>query len=84
MLLNIKFLADWLAIRIRKQKQVDTNTTRENRLRVDHDYAVGDQVLITDKDIHSKLDSPTKDPYETVQIYIYIYIYTVLPAYQKR
>ena len=62
--MNIEFIADWEAIRLRKQKQVNTNTARENRLRVDHDYAVGDKVLITDKDIHRKLNCPTKGPYE--------------------
>ena len=69
MLLNIKFLADWEAIRLRKQKQVDTNTARENRLRVDHDYAVGDKVLLTDKDVNRKLNCPTKGPYEIKQVY---------------
>ena len=47
MLLNIKFLADWESIWLRKQNQVDTNTVRENRLRVEHDYAVCDKVLLT-------------------------------------
>ena len=69
MLLNIKFLADWETIRLRKQKQVDTSTARENRFRVDHDYAVGDKVLLTDKDVHRKLNCPTKGPYEITQVY---------------
>ena len=69
MMLNIKFIADWEAIRLRKQKQVDKDTEKENSLRVDHDYAVGDKVLITDKDIDRKLNCPTKGPYEVIQIY---------------
>ena len=30
MLLNVKFIADWEAIRLRKQKVIDTNNAREN------------------------------------------------------
>ena len=69
MMLNIKLIADWEAIRLRKQKQVDKDTDKENSLRVDYDYAVGDKVLITDKDIDRKLNCPTKGPYEIIQIY---------------
>ena len=72
MLLNIKFIDEWEAIRLRKQKHVDANTTRENRLRVDHDYTVEDKVLTTDKEIHKKLNCHTKGPikYQTEIIYV--------------
>ena len=69
MQLNIKFLADQEATMLRKRKQIHTNTTRENSLRVDHDYEVGDKVLTIHKDIHRKLNSPTKGSYEIVRIY---------------
>ena len=69
MLLDMKFLADWEAIRLRKQKDVDKNNSKENSLRVPHDYQVGDKVLVTDKDIHRKLNCPTKGPYSIVQVY---------------
>ena len=68
-LLNIKFIADWDSIRLRKQNQVDTHTVGENRLRIQHDYAVGDKVLITDKGIHRRLNCNTKGPYEISQIH---------------
>ena len=42
---------------------VDENNSKENSLRVPHDYQVGDKVLVTDKDIHRKLNCPTKGPY---------------------
>ena len=64
-----KFIADWESIRLRKQNQVDTNSVRENRLRVHHDYAVGDKVLITDKGIHRRLNCNTRGPYEISQIH---------------
>ena len=77
MLLNIKFIADWETIRLRKQKDVDRNKERErererereNSLRVDHDYHIGDKVLVTDNDIHRKLNCPTKGPYNIIQVY---------------
>ena len=53
-LLNIKVRADWETTMIRKYKQVDTNTVKQNSHRVDHNYTVGKIILITDKDIHRK------------------------------
>ena len=69
MLLNIKFMADWEMIRLGKQKDVDRNNDRENSLRVDHDYHIGDKVLVTDNDIQCKLNCPTKEPYNIIQVY---------------
>ena len=69
MLLNLKFVADWEAIKLRKQRDVDNNNSRENSLRIHHDYQVDDKVLITSNDIHLKLNCPTKDPYPIVQVY---------------
>ena len=69
MLLDMKFIADWEAIRLRKQRDVDKNNSKENSLRVPHDYQVGDKVLVTDKDIQRKLNCPTKGPYSIVQVY---------------
>ena len=51
MLLNLKFVADWEAIKLRKQRDVDKNNSRENSLRIHHEYQVGDKVLITSNDI---------------------------------
>ena len=46
MLFDIPFLADWNKIGDYRQQQTDLNTQRENKTRVDHDYKVGDKVLI--------------------------------------
>ncbi len=69
MLLNIKFIADWEAIMLRKQDLIDKNNTRENSLRVDYDYQVGDLVLITSNDITRKLNCPAKGPFRIIQVY---------------
>ena len=70
MLLNVKFIADWEAIRLRKQSIINKNNHRDNNLWVDYyDYQVGDQVLITSKYITRKLNCPTKGPFKIIQVY---------------
>ena len=56
MLLNLKFVNDSRATRLRKQKDVDKNKKEGNSLRINHDYQVGDEVLITSNDIHSNTE----------------------------
>ena len=48
---------------------MDKNNSKENSLRIHHDYQGGDKVLITSNDIHRKLNFPTKGPYPIVQVY---------------
>ena len=69
MRLIFKFVADWEAIRLRKQKDADKMNSRENSLRIHHDYQVNDKVLITSNDIYRKLNCPIKGPYPIVQVY---------------
>jgi hypothetical protein len=57
MLFDIPFLADWKKIGDYRQRQTDRNTARENRLRVDWDYKVGDQVLLRKEGILRKGES---------------------------
>ena len=71
MLLNLKFVANCEAIRLRKQKDVDKNNSKENSLRIHHDYQVDDKI-ITSNDIHRKLNYLTKDPYPIVQVGIIV------------
>ncbi len=46
MLFNIPFIADWKQIGEYRLHQTDHSTTRENSSRVDHDYKIGDKILI--------------------------------------
>ena len=66
--MNLKFIADWEAIRFRQKKNVDRNNSQENSLRISHDYQVGDKVLITSNDIRRKLNCLIKGPYPIVQV----------------
>ena len=45
MLFDIPYLADWTEIGRRRQDQVNQNNDRENKRRIDFDYAVGQKVL---------------------------------------
>ena len=63
---NVRFAANWEAIRLRIQKNEDKNNSRENSLRIHHDYQIGDKVLITNNDIYRTLNCTTKGPYPIV------------------
>ncbi len=67
--MNVKVIADWAAVRLKKQKDIDKNNVKENDLRINHDYQIGDKVLITNNDIDRKLNRPTKGPFHIIQVY---------------
>ena len=48
-ILNIKHLADLEHIRQRKQLQINHNNMRENMRRNNHQYKVGDKILVKRK-----------------------------------
>ena len=52
-----------------KQKEIIKNNNAENKRRVDHDYAVNDNVLIYKDGIFRKLDRPFLGPFKIIQIY---------------
>ena len=47
MILLIKQKVDWELIRQRKKEQIDKDNRRKNRHRVDYDYKVGDDIILT-------------------------------------
>jgi hypothetical protein len=57
MLFDVPFLADWTKIGEYRQKQMDKNTDRENRGRIDWDYQPGDKVLLIKDGILRKSES---------------------------
>ena len=46
MILLIKHTVDWKLICQQKQTQINRDNIRENIKRVDHDYKVGDKVML--------------------------------------
>ena len=65
---NTKHVADWEAIRQRKQKLIKNNNARENSTRVQHKYRVGDKVLMRNK-LARKLELPYKGPFEITDVF---------------
>ena len=56
-ILNINHVADWEHIRQRKQLWVNHNNKRENMCRNDHQYKVGDKILVKSrKNFNRKLE----------------------------
>ena len=50
-ILNIKHVADWENIRQRKTLQINHNNMQENMQRNNHQYKVGDNILVNHKQI---------------------------------
>ena len=66
-MLNTKFIADWQAIKARKQQIAHKNNMRENSKCLIHQYKVGDQVLL-DEDPKSKYDTKYSGPYRVYTV----------------
>ena len=68
MIFNIKHTANWEYIRQRKQTLIDKNNERENSMREDHVYRVGDKVLLK-RGTENKYESPHQGPFTILEIY---------------
>ena len=66
-ILNIKHVADWKHIRQRKQLRINHNNKRENMRRNNHQYKVGDKILVKRKK-NSKDELEFMGPFPIMQI----------------
>ena len=70
MILPIAFQADWEAIRARRQQQVIKDNVKENKGRLQHDYSIGDKVLVLDPiSKKRKLERITDGPFIMTRIH---------------
>jgi lipopolysaccharide biosynthesis regulator YciM len=70
MVLPINFVADWGAIEQQRQKEMARNNKRENASRINHDYKVGDKVLLKKPGNHLiKLEAPRTGPHTVTANY---------------
>jgi hypothetical protein len=69
MVLPIQFQADWARIKLRKQETIDKSNAQENAKRIDHDYQVGDKVLLERPGIIRKMSQPRQGPYEIIKVH---------------
>jgi transposase InsO family protein len=67
MVLNTRYLADWTAIKTRKQDLIRKNTRIENSKRIPYQYRVGDQVMLENHRAN-KYEQPYKGPYLVMQV----------------
>jgi hypothetical protein len=71
MLFDILFIGDWKKIGGYMQRLTDLNTTRENKGRIDHDYKVGQKVLVRNNGILRKAESRyLKDPWTIISVHM--------------
>ncbi len=70
MLFDIPFIADWKQVGEHRQCQTDLGNKRENKTRVDHDYKVGDKILIRKDSILCKAESRwIKEPWTITTVH---------------
>jgi hypothetical protein len=69
MLFDLPFLADWTEIGQRRQKLVDRDAERKNKLRIDHDYAVNDKVSLKKDGVLRKAEDKNTGPYVVTQVH---------------
>jgi hypothetical protein len=63
-------VVDWGTIEQQRQKEMARNNKRENASRINHDYKVGDKVLLKKPCKHlRKLETPRTGPHTVTAIY---------------
>jgi hypothetical protein len=69
MLLPIQIKTDWAQIRQRKQDIINVNNCNKNEKRIEHEYRVGETVLLEKPGFISKLSAPRTGPYRITHTY---------------
>ena len=65
-ILNIKYKADWAAIKARKEKLIAKNNGTENKKSKQHEYHEGDKILIKNEMKSKYANDPYSGPYEII------------------
>jgi putative transposase len=68
MVLNTQHLADWTAIKARKQELIRKNNIIENSKRIPHQYRVGDKVMM-ESHRANKYEQPYQGPYIITKVH---------------
>ena len=68
MIWNISHVANWQYIKERKQQRINENNKNENKKRREHDYQVGEKILLN-RPNPRKLETPREGPYEIIQVH---------------
>jgi len=68
LILNCEHIADWEAIKKRKQQLIKYNNSREKRTRTKHEYEIDELVLLRNK-LARKMELPYKGPYKITKVF---------------
>ena len=73
MIFPTTYAVNWNRVNQRKRNQVTRDNNRENSRRRQHQYRVGDRVLVTkfgyDGEVVPKLARPTRGPYRVLRVF---------------
>jgi hypothetical protein len=70
-LFDIPFVADWHKIGEQMQSLTDRGNQRKNAKRIDHDYKVGDEVLVINEGILHKAEAAhSKEPWTITTVHM--------------
>jgi hypothetical protein len=69
MLFNISKVVDWSIIAARKREQIKKDNKRENAMRIDYDYSIGDRVYHIKQGVKRKLSEKKTGPYEITRTF---------------
>ena len=69
MLLPIQIKTDWARIQRRKQDIININNRKENAKHIEHEYHVGEKVLLEKPGLVSKLSAPRMGSYQITHTY---------------
>jgi hypothetical protein len=67
MIFNIQHTANWEYIKQRKQQLIEKNNKRENAGRIQHEYKIGDKVLLR-RGTENKYEAPYAGPFEILKV----------------
>lgn len=68
MILPTQFKANWAQIALRKQEVINKSNSKENKKRLEHEYKVGDKVLLEKGGIQPKMAAPREGPYRITKV----------------
>ena len=69
MFYDIPYVVDWTEVGLQCQARVDKDAIRLNAKWLEHDYAVGDNILIVQDGILRKAEDKYVGPYCIIQVY---------------
>ena len=68
MIMNVPLIANLYSIQQRRQQLIDENLRRTNARRIQHNYSIGDRVMVVEYD-PTKLDAKKRGPFTIVRVF---------------